>query len=170
MSGLTSDKAGWLERIDQEREAWEEMVAAAERLGMEKPGCAGAWSFKDVAGHLNGWRSRTVDRLETAARDESPPPLPWPKTADEDTDEGIEAINTWMYQRNRDRPAAEIIEETREQFQRMRSAVELMSEETLITPGRFPWLDGEPLCAILEGSFGHLHEEHEPSIRAWLAS
>ena len=35
--------------------------------------------------------------------------------------------------------------------------------------GRFPWLGDYPLSAVLAGSFDHLHKEHEPAIRAWLA-
>ena len=75
-----------------------------------------------------------------------------------------------MYERNRDRPAATVIAESREQFGQMRAAVEAVPEADLIEPGRFDWLDGAPLSAVLAGSFEHLHEEHEPAIRAWLAN
>ena len=34
-------------------------------------------------------------------------------------------------------------------------------------PDAFPWLDGTALADA--ELFGHLHDEHEPSIRAWLA-
>ena len=169
MSAATTGKAGWLDRIERERESWEAIVAEVGDAGMERPGAAGDWTFKDVAGHLNGWRERTVDRLEAAARDAAPPPSPWPDDLSDETDEGVEAINRWIYERNRDRPAADILAESREQFRRMRAAVEAVPEDDLVTPGRFPWLGGEPLSAVLEGSFGHLHEEHEPAIRAWLA-
>ncbi len=169
MSAATTGKAGWLDRIERERGAWEAIVAEVDVTDIDRPGAAGSWTFKDVAGHLNGWRERTVDRLEAAARGEAPPPPPWPDDLSDETDEGIEAINRWIYERNRDRPAADILAESREQFRRMRAAVEAVPEADLVTPGRFPWLGGEPLSAVLDGSFGHLHEEHEPAIRAWLA-
>ena len=168
MNAEMTGKAGWLDQIERHRESWEAIVAEAGSANMERPGAAGEWTFKDVAGHLNGWRSRTVERLEAAARDEAPPPAAWPADLSDETDEGVEAINRWIYERNRDRPGDDILAESREQFRRMRAAVEAISEDTLVTPGRFPWLDGEPLSAVLEGSFGHLHEEHEPAIRAWL--
>ena len=42
-----------------------------------------------------------------------------------------------------------------------------LSDEDLLTPGRFDWMEDK---ALIDGDFfGHLHEEHEPSIRAWLA-
>ena len=169
MSAAPTGKAGWLDRIEREQETWEAIVTEVGEVGMERPGAAGDWTFKDVAGHLNGWRERTVDRLEAAAHDEAPPPAPWPDGLSDETDEGVEAINRWIYERNRDRPAGEILAEAREQFRRMRAAVEAVPEDDLVTPGRFPWLGGEPLSAVLDGSFGHLHEEHEPALRAWLA-
>ena len=168
MSAATTDKAGWLEGIDRARDAWEAIVAEAGESGMERSGAAGDWTFKDVAAHLNGWRVRTVDRLETAARDEAPPPPPWPGDLSDETDEGTDAINRWIYERNRDRPATDILAESRDQFRRMRAAVEAIPEEALVTPGRFPWLGGLALSAVLEGSFGHFYEDHEPDIRAWL--
>jgi len=169
MSEATLSKADWLDRIEREREAWEAIVAEAGDAGMEQPGAAGDWTFKDVAGHLNGWRVLTVARLEAAARGELPSPPPWPGDLSDETDEGLEAINRWIYERNRDRPAADILAEARDQFGRMRAAVAAIAEDALVNPGRFPWLGGAPLSAVLEGSFGHLHEEHEPAIRAWLA-
>ena len=169
MGAASTGKAGWLDRMRREQESWQALVSEVGDAGLDRSGAAGDWTFKDVVGHLNGWRERTVDRLEAAARDAAPPPSPWPDDLSDETDEGVEAINRWIYERNRDRPAADILAESREQFRRMRAAVEAVPEDDLVTPGRFPWLGGEPLSAVLEGSFGHLHEEHEPAIRAWLA-
>ncbi len=170
MGATTTGKAGWLDRLERTRATWEAIVAEVGDAGMDRPGAAGEWTFKDVAGHLNGCRERTVDRLEAAARDAAPPPPSWPDDLSDETEEGTEAINRWIYERDRDRPAADVLAEAREQFRRMREAVEAIPEETLVTPGRFPWLGGEPLSAVLEGSFGHLSEEHEPAIRAWLSN
>ncbi|MDQ3044501.1 MAG: ClbS/DfsB family four-helix bundle protein [Chloroflexota bacterium] len=165
MPEATTGKTGWLERIEREREAWEAIVSQVSDTDMDRPGAAGEWNFKDVVAHLNGWRERTVDRLEAAGRGEAPT-----HDLSDETDEEVEATNRTIYDRNRDRPAADILAESREQFRRMREAVETLSEDTLVTPGRFDWLDGEPLSAVLDGSFGHLHEEHEPAIRAWLTA
>ncbi len=170
MSTATTGKADWLNRIERHQESWEAIVSEVSDAAMDRPGAAGDWTFKDIAGHLNGWRERTVDRLEAAARDEAPPPPALPGDVSDETDEGVEAINRWIYERNRDRPAADILAESREQFRRMRAAVEAIPEDALVTPGHFSWLGGEPLTAVLEGSFGHLHEEHEPALRAWLAA
>ena len=169
MSTATTSKADWIDQIERARETWEEIVSKVGEARMDRPGATGDWTFKDVAGHLNGWRERTVDRLEAAARHETPPPPPWPDGLSDETDDGTEAINRWFYQRNRDQPAAAILAESREQFRRMRAAVDAIPEDVLLTPGRFPWLGDAPLSAVLAGSCSHLYEEHEPTIRAWLA-
>ncbi len=113
MSAATTGEAAWLDRIEQARRTWEEIVSEAGDAGMDRPGAAGEWTFKDVAGHLNGWRELTVDRLEAVARDEAPPPMPWPDDLNYETDEGVEAINRWIHARNRNRPAADILTESR---------------------------------------------------------
>jgi hypothetical protein len=46
--------------------------------------------------------------------------------------------------------------------------VAALPEGALTDPARYPWMDGYPLTASLDGSFGHLHEEHEAILRAWL--
>lgn len=168
MTVSTIGRSDVLAEIDRQREWWEGLLAEVGEERMERPGAAGDWTFKDVVAHLNGWRRRTVARLEAAASDGHPPTQPWPAELDDDTDEGVDAINAWLYARDRDRGAAEIVAESRELFRRMRDAVEAIAEADLTTPGRFAWLGGYPLSAVLDGAFEHFHDEHEPDIRAWL--
>jgi hypothetical protein len=165
----TTSKTAWLDRIERARQTWEEIVAAVGAAGMEQPVAGGDWTFKDIAGHLNGWRIRTVARLEAAVRDEAPRPAPWPADLDDGTDAGVDAINDWLHGYYSTRSTDEILAEAREQFDRLRAAVAALPEEALETPGRYPWLGDSPLSTVLDGSLGHLHEEHEPGLRAWLA-
>jgi hypothetical protein len=52
-------------------------------------------------------------------------------------------------------------------FDRLAAALDSLSDEDLLTPGRFAWAGGG---ALVDGDFfGHLREEHEPAVRAWLA-
>lgn len=165
-AGRTS-KQEWLDRIERGRAAWEELVAQAGEAAMDEPGAMGDWSFKDVAAHLNGWRELTVARLE-AAGDNQAPAAPWPEGFNDETDEATDATNAWLYNRARERSADEILSETRDQFARVRAAVEAIPEADLNAP--CPWLDGLPLTAVIEGSLEHLHVDHEPDLRAWLAA
>ena len=163
-------KAGWLAAIEAEREGWEALVAEVGEGRMTEPGVTESWSFKDVTAQLNGWRRPTVDRLEAAVRGVPTPPPPWPSELDEDSDAGLDQINRCMHERDQHRSVRDVLEESRRQFRRLHAAVEALPERDLLELGRFAWMGGEPLVAVLRGSFGHLHEEHEPAIRAWLAA
>ncbi|HEX5504197.1 MAG TPA: ClbS/DfsB family four-helix bundle protein, partial [Thermomicrobiales bacterium] len=87
-------------------------------------------------------------------------------------DAGVERINAWIYEQSRDRPLQDVLGESRAQFRQLGDIVAALPEEELTDPRRFPWTGGMSLAqAVLGGAlFGHLHEEHEPAIRAWLAA
>lgn len=168
MDATTNDDL--LATIYREIAGWAALLAEIGEDRMERPGASGAWTFKDVVAHLNGWRSRTVAHLEAVGRGEEPPSPPWPTGLSEETDEGIDRINDWFYERSKDRPLADVLAEAREQVAQLRMAVAALPERDLFEPGRFAWMRGQALGpGIVGGSFGHLHEEHEPANRAWLA-
>ena len=147
-------------QIRAERAGWHALLAAVGQERMEQPGPMGDWTFKDLVAHLTGWRERTIRRLEAGPGREPPPPWPSHLTVDDE-------INAWIYERQRDRPLPEVLAEADASFERLAAAVAALPEEELTTPGRFAWMEGKPLVA--GDFFGHLHEEHEPAIRAWLA-
>lgn len=153
-------KDGLLAQIENEREQWNRLVTEVGTERMEEPGVMGDWSFKDLASHLTGWRERTIARVEASPGQEIQ--LPWPDELVEDDE-----INAWLYERDRHRPLADILLEADASYERLASAVRALSDDDVTTPGRFPWMDDEPLADA--DFFGHLHEEHEPDVRRWLA-
>ena len=154
-----------LDAIAEERVAWSDLVAAVGADRMLEPGPMGDWTFKDLAAHLTGWRERSIVRLEAAARGEQEPPPPWPAELTED-----DAINDWIQARSRDRSVSEVLADADASYLRLSQAVQALPDEALWDPAYFPWTEGTPLGqAIVDRSyFGHLHEEHEPDVRAWL--
>jgi hypothetical protein len=168
MMTATTSKAAWLERIEQERQLWERLLAEVGEGRMLEPGVTGDWTFKDVVAHLNGWRALTLARLEAAQHGRAPEPPPWPAHLDEDVESDVDEINDWIYQASQDRSLQDVLAEYSQSFGRMRAAAAAIAEGDLTDPGRYPWMGGHPLAAVLDGTFGHLHEEHEPLIRAWL--
>ena len=149
-----------LAHIQAEHAGWRALVAEVGEERMEQPGPMGDWTFKDLVAHLTGWRERTIRRLEAGPGPE--PPTPWPGHLTEDDE-----VNEWIYEQNRDRPLREVLAEADASYQRLAAAAAALPEEDLTTPGRFAWMEGKPLA---DGDFfGHLHEEHDPDIRAWLA-
>jgi len=70
--------------------------------------------MKDVVAHLTGWNRKLVGDLQAAQRGEPEPPPPWSsqlQTEDE--------INAWIYDSNRGRPPAEILDEMNQLFQQI---------------------------------------------------
>ena len=163
-------KAGLLDQIDATASAWDELATEARRADPTRPGAMGEWSFVDVAGHLNGWRVRSVARLEAAANGTEPAPPPWPDGLDTETDDGVDAINRWIYMHYHERPLDDLLAEAQDQWRRMRAATEAIPEPDLLTPGRYPWLGGYALGEVIAGASSHFHDEHETDIRHWLAA
>lgn len=120
----------------------------------------GEWTFGDMAGHLLGWRNRTVARLEAAARGE-PDPI-----ADEpDGEKEVDAVNVTIRDNDAGRPPAELVDEYTESYDRLIRALDALPEVSLTDPEAFPWVGS----ALIDITFtGHLHEEHVSSVRAWL--
>ena len=149
--------------LQREQEQWEALLAQIGEERMDQPGVAGEWSIKDIVAHLTGWRRRTVARLQAGLRGEPEPAPPWPPELQ--TDE----INAWLYQTNHDRSVHDVLADSRQVFQQLVDTIAAFPEPALLDPTRFgfEWVEDEPLTAA--AFFAHLHEEHEPDIRAWLA-
>ena len=161
-------------KLEAERNVWNDLVTEVGSVRVSQPGVAGDWTFKDVVAHLNGWREQTLQNLEAqlAGGDSAPPP--WPEELGRGgDDEGVEKINQWMYETNKDLPLTRALSDADLGFDRLRTIVSSVSEEELNDPGRFPYLKGASLGAAITGDsgdlFSHFHEEHEAGIRAWIA-
>jgi hypothetical protein len=123
----------------------------------------GEWTFKDLAAHLLGWRERAIDRLEAAAEGRQEPPPRWPADMEDD-----DLINDWVQASQRDRSTQDVLDDVDRSYVRLAAAVAALPEDVVRDPGAFEWLGGESLAET--DLFGHLHDEHLPSIRAWLAA
>jgi hypothetical protein len=148
--------------IQDERSWWTDLVDEIGEGRMTEPGPMGEWTFKDLAAHLLGWRNRTIARLEAAAEGREPSANPWPAEHDDD-----DAINDWIQERSRDRTVRQVLDDVDLSYERLANAVAALPPEVVTDPTAFPWLEGEALADI--ELFEHVHDEHEPSIRAWLA-
>jgi hypothetical protein len=148
-------------RVREGRRLWRELLSqAGDRI--DEPGPMGEWTFGDLAGHLLAWRNRTISRLEAAARGEPEPAAPWPSELDDD-----DSINTWLREQDRGRSAGELIDAYDASFERLAAAVEALPAGMVEDRGAFPWLEGKALSSV--DPTGHLREEHETAVRAWLA-
>jgi hypothetical protein len=154
-------KADLLRDLDEEYRQWEQLLNQIGEERMEQPGVAGHWSVKDIVAHITSWRRRTVQRFQAVATGEKLPPPPWPSELNPD-----DAINAWLYERERGKSVRQVLDDSRLVFQQLRAAIAAVPEDTLADPSQFPWLEGEPLTA--RNLFGHFHDEHEADMRAFL--
>jgi uncharacterized protein (TIGR03083 family) len=162
-----SSKADAIAAIRADQQFWRDLAAEVGPDRYAEPGPMGEWSFGDMAGHLLGWRNRTLARLEAGARGEPEPANPWPAELDEAQD-GDDAINAWIHEQHAGRPAAQLVADYDASYDRLVDIVESMPDEIVTDPNAFPWMGGTPLAEA--PLFGHLHDEHVPSVRAWLAA
>ena len=120
----------------------------------------GEWTFGDLAGHLLGWRNRSITRLEAAARGK-PDPLP----EDVESDGKVDQTNDQIRAAHAGRPAAELVDAYTESYDRLIGVLDTLPDSVFTDTEALPWV-GAPLIDIT--FTGHLHEEHVPDVRAWL--
>ena len=147
--------------IKADQQFWCDLAAEVGPDRYDEPGAMGDWTFGDLAGHLVGWRNRTIARLEAAARGE-PDPLPY----EPDTDEEVDAENLAIRKAHAGRSARELVGAYTDSYDRLIRALDTLPDSALTDGEAFPWSEGQPLIDI--PFTGHLHEEHVPDVRAWL--
>jgi hypothetical protein len=152
-----------VDAIQGQRAFWRDLVNEVGESRMAEPGPMGDWSFKDLATHLLGWRERAIGRLEAAAVGRPAPPPPWPTDLDDD-----DAINDWIQERGRTRSVRDVLADTDRSYQRLADAIASLPDDFVTHLDAIPWLEAKTLAEVKANLFSHLHEEHMPSIRAWL--
>ena len=146
--------------IRADQQFWRDLAAEVGPDRYGEPGPMGDWTFGDMAGHLLGWRNRTIARLEAAARGE-PDPIPF----EPDTDDEIDAANVEMRDNDAGRPPAELVDAYTYSYDRLIRALEALPDSMLTDPTALPFAEGP----LIDAAFtGHLHEEHALDVRAWL--
>ena len=153
-------KAELIGALREDQQFWRSLAAEVGPDRYTEPGPMGDWSFGDMAGHLLGWRDRTIRRLEAAADGAPEPANPWPADLDDD-----DIINDWIHEQHAGRPAEQLVAGYDASYDRLIDALERIPEVRVTDPDAFPWAGG----ALVSAAFtGHLHDEHVPAVRAWL--
>ena len=153
-------RAEQITAIRTDQQFWRDLASEVRPDRYAEPGPMGEWSFGDMAGHLLGWRNRTIARLDAAGRGEAEPPAPWPAELEDD-----DRINDWIRDQDAGRSAAQLVGDYDISYDRLIAALEPIPDAMLVDPDLLPWLG----TALVDVDFtGHLHDEHVPSVRAWL--
>jgi len=149
------------EAVRTDREFWRALVDEVGRDRMNEPGPMGDWTFKDLTAHLAAWRNARIPMLAAISRAEPVPAPPWPADMEDD-----DVINAWFQERDRARALDDVLDDYDRSFDRLATVLESMPDDVARDPNAMPWAPG---YVIIDTDFTeHLHEEHLPSIRAWL--
>lgn len=164
-------KASLLAKIRTERARWEELLTEVGDARLTDPGVAGAWSVKDVLGHLAAFDRAWGARLRSAAT--GVPPTTQEMFGVDALPEGAESWtedeeNAAIHAHYAPLAPEVVVATWREASHRLEEAVAALSEDDLSTPGRFPWAGDRPLAAAMAGdTFDHA-AEHAAGVRVWL--
>lgn len=165
---MNENKTDILNKLREEFNQWEELLASLTEAQITAPNLPDNWSIKDVVAHLWSWQQRSVARMEAALHNRKPQFPPWPPSLQPDSDDDLEALNTWLYQSNRDKPWPAVYHDWRTQFLRFIELGEAIPEKDLLEPGRYPWQGEYPLALTLISSGEHHQLEHREPLLAWL--
>jgi hypothetical protein len=155
---MMSDKQGILTALREEFDRWEALLASLGEAQITAPQLDDNWSIKDVIAHLHAWQQRSIARLEAALLDREPEYPAWP-TQFEPEVEGVNDLNAWLYATYRDQPWPSVHEDWRAGFLRFLELGAALPEKDLLEVGKYAWLEGYALVAVLQGSYEH-HREH----------
>jgi hypothetical protein len=139
---------------------WEELLGGIGEEEVTRPRFKADWSVQDVVTHLWAWQQISIARFAAAVLDNKPEFPAWlagtdPSIAEEHTDE----FNARIRAENQGRAWTEVHQDWSEGFLRLIDLAEQTPEDAMFEEGRYPWLKGYPLSAVLSGSREH-HEEH----------
>jgi len=170
-------KTELLGKIQTEHAPLELLVALLTEEQMIKPETVGAWSVKDLLAHLTFYEQNMLHELDLARRGELPPKAP-PSAEDianalstetEGWPDEVHQLNAQIFSENKDRPLLEVLADFNRSFQQVCEAVEVFSEEGLLTSHGFASVFGEPLYDVFGGSSYEHYHEHVASIQAWIS-
>jgi hypothetical protein len=113
---------------------------------------------------MMAWQQVSIARLQAANHGREPVYPGWLGEADPFyANEHVDEFNARIHAAHRDAPWSSVHRAWRDGFRRFLELGEAIPEEALSATGRYPWLRGEALAAVLEGSLEH-HQEHYRSV------
>jgi hypothetical protein len=147
-----------LEQIRIERGLLEETLARLTYPQMILPGVDGIWSVKDALAHISTWERWMIRWTNCLLNGKKP-----------DTPESwdVEKMNADTYERVKEIPLAEVLEEVRRSHYDSMALVESLSEVQLQTVYADTWPMG-PLWTGIAANMNWHYKEHRIDIQRWL--
>lgn len=154
-----NDKPQIISMLREEYNRWEVLLAGLSEEQITAPNLVSLLPIKDIVAHLMAWQQRSIARMEAALRNTEPEYPGWPAELDPESDEDLDRVNAWIYQRYQGQTWVSVHRTWREGFLHFIELAEAIPERDLSEVGRYRWLEEYPLSAVLIGSLEH-HKEH----------
>ena len=156
-------KGELLTRIAESRRRLEASIASLPDEKLPSPDLDAGWSVKDVMAHIAEWESYVVRRVEARRRGETP------EVWSTDDDNGVDAVNRELYERNRGRSLEDVQQEFDASHQRIVAVIESLSEGDLFDDSRReavigPW--PSPVWMHVAGNTFWHYDEHAETIES----
>lgn len=165
---MTSKREEILEDLSGEFKRWEDLLSTLSEEEITTSRLPNGWSIKDLMAHLMAWQQVTTARLEAAQRNEYPTYPEWLAGASPDSEEELHRFNARIFELHRERPWTEVHQAWRAGFLKVLKLGEEVPEDDLVEAGKYPWLKGYPLIAVLQGTYEHHHLDHLGSLLRWI--
>lgn len=151
----------FLERVDEARADWEEVIAAVPGVRWEEAIEPGSWTPKDVVAHV-AWHER---EMLGVARERALVGL-------ELWESGVDERNAAILAESRDRPLADVLAEARRVWADLRRELDGLTDADLSEPARCRDLEeilpGVAPWALIGGNTFEHHEHHAAELRVWM--
>lgn len=119
-----------LRRVHQEEQT---LLAGLSERERAATGTVEQMSAKDILGHVTAAKQRQTQRLEAISRGETP--------------SGDEHDEVQVFAFYQSRPWQEVQDEAERMFARFVTQVDHLTEEDLLDPQRYAWMNGRPLSS-----------------------
>jgi hypothetical protein len=146
-------------------DSWESFLNGLGQAQLTASGSYAVWSVRDVVAHLNAWQQLSIARLQASLSNGEPQMPGWVQGRDPDLEELTEEFNQRIYQAGCRLSWQASCQDWKNGSLYFLELAEAIPPENLFASGRFPWLKGYPLAAVVEGWVGH-HREHLDALLA----
>ena len=149
-------KSEFLDTLRSVRNTWEVLLGKVEKEKMTETSLAGRWSVKDVIAHITWHEREMAGLLEAKALVGSEW---WELLVDE--------RNALIYEEFKDQPLDEVLEASKQDYERFLRAFEALPENYLNDPAQFKNMPADwiPWQVIAGNSYEH-YRQHIPDIEA----
>ena len=154
------------ELISAIRREWKHLMDVVQKLDEQKMTTPdeGGWSPKDNLAHLSEW----MNSLMGYHIDKRPPEEVMRLTPEQAEGWDMEIINPVLFERNKDRPIQDVLDELKQTYERLLAKLDAMPFEDLLKPRHADDLEKRPLLMWVLGDTTDHFVEHRETIEKML--